>query len=223
MTHSDDDGLVLPPRIASSQAVILPVIHKEEARKEVLDYCYDLANEMKSIRYHGHLLDVVIDEREMRGGEKTWSWIKKGVPLRIEIGPRDIEKGQVCLSRRDQPHKEKKFIARGELLENVKGILDEMQETIYRRAVEFRDSHIVKIDEKEEFYTFFTPKNQEQPEIHGGFAFTHWCGEREVEERIQKDLGVTIRCIPLEMEKEEGICPFTGKKSPQRVLFAKAY
>lgn len=223
MSHSDDDGLILPPRIATAQIVILPVIHKEEMRKEVLGYCHSLAGELRHMHYHGKLLSVQVDEREMGGGDKLWSWVRRGVPLRIEIGPRDIATGRLSVFRRDQPPRENLQILREELLSTVLSILDDIQNTLFIRASKFREEHCRKIDTKEEFVRFFTPHNAERPEIHGGFAYSHWCGERAVEERIQEELGVTIRCIPLDGEKEEGICPFTGKKSLQRVLFAKSY
>ena len=106
MTHSDDDGLVLPPSIASSHVVILPVIHKEETKKEVLEYAHRLAGELKHLLYHGEPIRVIVDERDMRGGDKLWSWIKKGVPIRIEVGPRDIAADLLPVARRDKPHKE---------------------------------------------------------------------------------------------------------------------
>lgn len=223
MTHGDDNGLILPPRIASSQIVILPILHKEETREEVLNYCRKLADELRAQSYHGEDLEVVIDERDMRGGEKTWNWIKKGIPIRLEVGPRDIAENKVCLMRRDGGPKEKHFLSKDECVKGMCSLLDEIQQGIYDRAVKHRDENIVKIDDKEEFYQFFTPKNKEKPEIHGGFAFTHWCEDPKVEEQIQKDLSVTIRCIPDDMEAEPGTCPFTGKPSPSRVLFAKSY
>jgi len=223
MTHSDDDGLVLPPRIASSHVVILPVAHKEETKGEVLAYCDQLKAELSKLRYHEKKIEVIVDDRDLRGGEKTWSWIKKGIPIRLEIGPRDIAEDKVFMGRRDLPHKERSSLSREELLKTLPQILDEMQKNLYDRALRHREENTVKIDTKEEFYAFFTPKNKERPEIHGGFALTHWCGEASVEEQIQKDLSVTIRCIPLNGDVEEGTCPFTGKPSPQRVVFAKSY
>ncbi len=223
MTHSDDDGLILPPRIASSHIVILPVIHKEGSGDEVFKYCNQLADALRKIDYHGCKIDVIVDTRDLRGGEKTWGWIKKGIPIRLEIGPRDIAEDKVMLCRRDQPHKEKSFVKRDELIQTISDILDDIQATIYQKALKYRDENIVKIDDKETFYAFFTPKNKEKPEIHGGFALTHWCGDRTVEDQVKEDLNVTIRCIPMEGEKEPGICPFTGRPSPQRVIFAKSY
>lgn len=221
MTHSDDDGLVLPPRIASSHVVILPVVHKEGIGDEVFKYCNHLADALRQIDYYGRKIDVIVDTRDMRGGEKTWGWIKKGIPIRLEIGPRDIAEDKVMLGRRDRS--DKMSLKKEELIQSLKDILDDIQASIYQKALKYRDENMVKIDDKETFYAFFTPKNKEKPEIHGGFALTHWCGDPAVEERVKEDLNVTIRCIPMEGGKEPGICPFTGKPSPQRVIFAKAY
>lgn len=223
MAHSDDDGLVLPPRVASSQVVLIPVIHKEETKQEVLSYCHSLAKELRKLYYHGHPLSVVIDEREMRGGEKVWSWVKKGIPLRVEIGPRDIAADRLPVTRRDRGVKEATHQSRQELIKTLLEQLDDIQNTLYQRALAFRDSHIKRIDSKEEFYAFFTPKNKEHPEIHGGFALSHWSEDPAIEEKIQKDLGVTIRCIPLDEPLEDGVCPVSGKKSCRRVIYAKAY
>lgn len=223
MTHSDDDGLILPPRIASSHIVLLPVIHKEESRKEVMAYCHSLAGQLRHVHYDGRPLSVIVDERDMRGGDKTWSWIKKGVPLRLEIGPRDIANNSLGILRRDRSAKEATQMSREEFLGSVTNILDEMQKALLEKARAFRDAHIKKIDTKEEFYAFFTPKNPEKPEIHGGFAFSHWSGERSVEEKVKEDLNVTIRCIPLDSPQEAGKCVISGNKSHRRVLFAKSY
>ncbi len=222
MTHSDDDGLILPPKIASSHIVLLPVIHKEEKREEVLNYCKTLAEELRNLPYAGRSLEVIIDTRDLRGGEKLWSWIKKGIPIRIEVGPRDIEQDLLPLSRRDCSHREKKTFSKQSLLSSIRDILDSIQDTLLQRALDFRNTHTRKIDTKEDFYAFFTPKNPKSPEIHAGFALTHFSEDLDIEEKIKKDLGVTIRCIPLD-KQEEGKCPFTGKKSTRRVIFAKSY
>lgn len=223
MTHSDDDGLVLPPKIASAHVVLIPVVHKEETRAAVIEYCKALATTLRNVRYADRPLTVIVDERDMRGGEKTWSWIKKGVPLRIEIGPRDIAAGQLLIARRDRGHKEHVSMSKETFVQEVGNLLDEMQAGLLKKATAFRDEHICKIETRDEFYTFFTPKNKEQPEIHGGFAWAHWSGDPSIEEKIKEDLSVTIRCIPLDMESEAGTCPFTGKPSPRRVLYAKSY
>jgi prolyl-tRNA synthetase len=222
MTHSDDDGLVLP-KIASSHVVLIPVLHKEETRAEVLGYCHRLAGELRHVMFDGKPLNVIIDDRDMRGGDKVWSWIKKGVPVRIEVGPRDIVNDAFPLTRRDKPHKESISLSRGHLVAKIGEILEDIQNNIYQKALAFRDAHIRKIDKKNDFYDFFTPKNKELPEIHGGFASAHWCGDPATEAKIKDELGVTIRCLPLNGEAEEGACPFTGKKSSLRVLYAKSY
>lgn len=224
MTHSDDDGLILPPKIASSHIVLLPIIHKEETRGKVLSYCKSLKEELCGLQYAGKPLEVIIDARDLRGGEKLWSWVKKGIPIRIEVGPRDIEQDLLPLSRRDRPHREKIILSKQNLLLSIRDILDSIQDALLQRALEFRNAHTHKIDTKEDFYAFFTPKNPKNPEIHAGFALTHFSEEDpDIEKEIKQDLGVTIRCIPLDGEAEEGVCPFTNKKSARRVIFAKAY
>ncbi|NQT11930.1 MAG: proline--tRNA ligase, partial [Planctomycetes bacterium] len=223
MTHSDDDGLVLPPRLAPAHVAILPVVHKEETRAAVLDYCDKLAAELRGVRYAGHPIRVELDAREARGGEKVWSWIKKGVPIRLEIGPRDIANDAVFAGRRDRPHRERESMPRSQFVATLTDQLDEIQDALLDRARAFREENTVQIDTKEEFYEYFTPANCDKPEIHGGFALSHWSGETEVEEQVKQDLQVTIRCIPSGSEPEPGTCPFTGKPSRGRVVFAKAY
>ena len=228
MTHSDDDGLVLPPRLAPKHVVILPVLGRAENPSAVFEACERLAAELRGQRFGGRPVEVEIDKRDLRGGEKTWQWVKKGVPIRIELGPRDIAEDAVCYARRDEGPREKKTISRNAFVSEVTGILQQMQDKLLARAREFRNQYTRIIDDADEFRDFFTPQNSEEPEIHGGFALTHFCGDAEVEERISRDLGVTVRCEPLPGQLEatdsaEGTCPFTGRPSPQRVVFAKAY
>ena len=141
----------------------------------------------------------------------------------MEIGPRDLAQGTAAVSRRDRPHKEKEFLPVADIPSRVSGILDEIQSALLERATAFRDAHFRTLDSKEEFYAFFTPSNSNKPEIHGGFALTHWNGSAAVEEQIKNDLKVTIRCIPFEESTEPGTCPFTGEPSKQRVVWAKSY
>ncbi len=216
MAHSDDDGLVLPPRVASAHLAIIPIIHSEEVRVKITRYCEELATRLRNIQYEGQSLRVIIDLRDLRGGEKTWDWIKKGVPLRLEVGLREIEAGQLRICRRDQPHKERVPFS----MEGVISLLEEMQANFLAKATELRDRHTVPINDKKEFYEFFTAKGEE---IHGGFALSHWNGDPAIEAKIKEDLNVTIRCIPLHLKPEEGRCIFTGERSPTPVIFAKAY
>jgi len=226
MVHSDDDGLVLPPRIAPTQIVILPITPKEETRDRVLEAADKLAAKLREQIFFGAPLEVEVDRREMGGGLKNWEWIKKGVPLRVELGPRDLEAGTVAVSRRDQAVKAKETIASDDFVGRAVELLTSMQQNLLERAAQFREANTRKIDTKEEFYAFFTPKDSARPEIHGGFALTHWDGSRGVEEQIKNDLKVTIRCIPLDdpaNPPEAGTCPFTGNPSARRVYWAKAY
>ena len=164
-----------------------------------------------------------VDNRDLGGGVKNWEWIKKGVPIRIEIGPRDLAQGTAAVARRDRGPKEKAFLPLAEIPATAAQILDEIQSVLLERATTFRDANTRQIDTKEEFYQFFTPSNAAKPEIHGGFALTHWNGSAVVEEQIKADLKVTIRCIPFVDAPEAGVCPFTGEPSRQRVIWAKSY
>jgi prolyl-tRNA synthetase len=219
MVHSDDDGFICPPHVAPLHIVILPVLHKPEGRGAILTYCHGLMKELQEVICGGRRLVVKIDEREMRGGDKTWNWIKKGVPIRLEVGLREVESDSLSVARRNHPHRDQLKMSRKEFVASVGGLLDQMHEDLYAKALKFREDHTKLIKSKEDFYSFFSAKN----EIHGGFALVHWCGDLEEEEKIKKDLTVSIRCIPLDLPKEEGRCFLTGKPTSQRVIFAKAY
>ncbi len=224
MTHSDDDGLMLPPRLAPAQVIILPVVPKEETREAVMEASRKLQQQLRSITWHGKPLEVELDDRDLRGGDKMWQAIKKGIPLRVEIGPRDLEKGSVFVARRDNG--EKQSFQMDTFVTEVSDLLDQIQQGMYERALAFQQEHTRRIDSKEEFVEYFTPKNPNKPEIHAGFALTHWAGTAEDEKNLQRDYKVTIRCIPIDNTlntEEEGTCPFTGKPSQRRVVFAKAY
>jgi prolyl-tRNA synthetase len=223
MMHGDDDGIILPPRIAPTQIVILPVAPKEETRAKVIEACDNLAARLRDIRYADVPIEVSVDRRDLGGGVKNWEWIKKGVPLRVEIGPRDLEKNAVEVSRRDQAVKTKESMPVEEFVARAPEILGSIQDSLYARAKEFRDANTRVIESKKDFYDFFTPKNPAKPEIHGGFALAHWNGSREVEEQIKNDLKVTIRVVPLDDSSEPGKCIFTGEPSARRVVWAKSY
>jgi prolyl-tRNA synthetase len=221
MTHSDDDGLVLPPGITPSHVVLMPIVKKADHRNPVMDYTHALARELKALRYHHRKITVEIDNREMGG--RGWDWIKKGIPLRVEIGPRDIAKDSVFVGRRDRGSRDKESISRDEFVKTMVPMLDDIQRNLFDRALRLREENTVRLDSQDDFYAFFTPGSPKSPEIHGGFSLTHWCGDPRCEEKIKGDLSVTIRCIPLAHEIETGTCIVCGSKSDRRVVFAKAY
>ncbi|MGF1453280.1 MAG: proline--tRNA ligase [Opitutales bacterium] len=227
MIHSDDDGLVLPPRLAPSHAVILPVLRGGEEDGRVLEFCDELRAELEAKAYHGRAIRVELDTRDLRGGDKRWQWIKKGIPMILEVGPKDLANGAVFVQTRWNG--EKGGIAREELVETFLKRLDEIQNALFHKAEAFRDERTVVLDSKDDFEAYFTPRNTEKPEIHGGFALCHWAGTKEDEDALAKEHKVTIRCIPQDDViaghdvATPGTCPFTGRESNRRVVFAKAY
>ena len=235
MTHSDDDGLVLPPKLAPSQIAIVPIYRDDESKAQVMDYCESLADELRAQTYHGQAMGVELDARDIRGGDKVWEWVKKGVPIRLEVGPRDVEAGGVFMGRRDLGPKEKASMPRGEFVARAVEILDEIQASLLTRATDHRRAHTRVIESRDEFVEYFTPENKDKPEIHGGFALTHFNGDPKIEEELSRELNVTLRCIPLPTEHgsgegdplggvfERGTCPFSGEASEQMVVWAKAY
>jgi prolyl-tRNA synthetase len=217
MTHSDDDGLVLPPRIAPSHIVILPVIHSEDAKEKVLKYCESLSDDLKKISYVNRKIQVVIDKRDIRGGEKKWSWVKKGIPLIIEIGLRDIDKDSLMIRKRVGDQKSQK---REEFINTVIDQLEEIQKNLLQKATDFQKSHTKEIKTKEEFYSFFSSSEKKV----SGFVICNWAGDEKIEKEIKDKLNVTARCLPFEFSKEqEQECIFTKIKTSQKAIFGKAY
>ncbi|MCY2994563.1 MAG: proline--tRNA ligase [Planctomycetota bacterium] len=220
MTHSDDDGLILPPKLAPKHVVLLPIYRSDEDRAQVLPYCQSLLRELNQQEFSGGKIRAWIDDRDLRGGEKSWQHIKRGVPLRVEVGPKDIAQNAVFLGRRDTG--EKRGVARDEFVRTAGKLLDQMQSDMYQRALQLRQANMPKIDNLKDFQAYFTPQNAEKPEIHGGFALCHWAEDGATTELL-KELKVTIRCVPFARDEEPGTCIFTGKPSTGRVVFAKAY
>jgi len=216
MTHSDDDGLIVPPKVAPLHVIVLPIIHKEEQRVRILEYCDDLEKALSSIDYHGRPIAVEIDTRELTGGEKAWSWVKKGVPVRIEVGMKEYDNQSVFMGSRDKAYKDRISLPRAEFIDNIVQQLNTIQDTLLTRARTFQKNHSILIDSQTDFYDYFQNGD-------AGFAYAHWNGDPDIEAKIKKDLNVTIRCIPLDRKNDTGICPFSGGKSMQRVLFARAY
>ena len=223
MTHSDDNGLRLPPRLAPRQVVILPMLRKDKNRAEILAHCERVAQELRDVRYDDRPLQVEVDTRDVSGGDKVWSWIKKGVPLRLEVGQRELDADTVYVGRRDREQSERFNQSRTEFVSTVVAQLDDIQQCLLDRARSFRDTHTQQINTKADFYDFFTPRDRDKPEIHAGFALCHWNGQADVEETVKNDLNVTIRCIPLDAPAEAGQCVISGQPSQRRVVFAKAY
>ncbi len=209
MTHSDDNGLVLPPNLAPIQVVIVPIYKGEEQ----LDQISEVANQLAAdLRAQG--ISVKYDNRDtQKPGWKFAQYELQGVPVRIAIGPKDLEKGSVELARRDTLSKE--FIAQKDVVEKVKGLMTEIQENLFSRARNFREDNITKVETFDEFKKVLKEK--------GGFISAHWDGTSETEAKIKERTKATIRLIPFGDEREEGTCILTGKPSKGRVLFAKAY
>lgn len=216
MTHGDDNGLIVPPKLAPVHVVILPMVHKEENRGTIMEYCDKIAQELRQTHYHHKNLIVEIDTRELTGGEKAWSWVKKGVPIRIEIGMKECEANTVFLGRRDKEYKERQAQDCQQFLATVTTQLDEMQTNLFNRAKAFQQRNTIEIDSEAAFYEFFK-------DPQSGFASAHWNGDPAIEAKVKQDLNVTIRCIPLVENPIVGKCIFTGEPSAQRVIFAKSY
>ena len=221
MTHSDDDGLVLPPRLAPAHVVILPMYKSDEERTSVLETCATLKHQLEAQRYDNEPIRVRIDDRDIRGGEKNWSWVKKGVPLRVTIGPRDVAAGAVFVARRDSNEKGQGTPS-AEFVAKAPALLDEIQDNLFAKAAKLREEHTCKIDDLAEFEKYFTPRNAKDPEIHGGLAYCHFVESEAMQEKL-KELKVTVRCLPLDGKDEPGRCIFTGEPSQRRGVFGKAY
>ena len=209
MAHSDNNGLVLPPKLAPIQVVMIPIYKGDEELQKMTEELEKIA---AKLRAKG--ISVKIDNRDnVRSGFKFAEYELKGVPVRLVVGPRDLANGTVEMMRRDTLVKENVAL---EGIENlVEATLEDMQKSIFQKAVSFRDSMITKVDTWEEF--------QDVLENKGGFILAHWDGTTETEIAIKDATKATIRCIPFDSPEEEGKCVFTGKPSQRRVIFAKNY
>jgi prolyl-tRNA synthetase len=205
--------------------VILPIFRSEEEKAIVLDFCRRLETDLKSQMYAGQPVRVQIDTRDLRGGDKVWQHIKRGVPIRLEIGPRDVAGDSVFMARRDKSG-EKTGVPRGQFVSTIGQTLAEMQSNLFERALAYRTANTRTINSADEFKAWFTPKNADAPEIHGGFALSH-VSEGPETEKILGDLKVTVRCLPLKGLlpecDEPGKCIFTGQPVERRTVLAKAY
>ena len=209
MTHSDDEGLVLPPLLAPIQVVIIPIHKTDEDLAAITEKVNGLTAQLKrlgiSFKYD--------DDTIKRPGWKFAEYETKGVPVRIAIGPRDLAEGKVELVRRDT--KEKSIVEFEGLADYIQELLEDIQDNLFERSKQFRTDNLHKVDTYEEFKTQLKEK--------GGFFLVHWDGTSETEEKIKSETQATIRCIPLDIPSEEGVCMVTGKPSKGRVVIAKAY
>ncbi|MBS9773881.1 MAG: proline--tRNA ligase [Tenacibaculum sp.] len=209
MTHSDDAGLVLPPKLAPIQVVIVPIYKNEEQLNAISEKVNEFVSEFKK-----RGISVKFDTRDTyRPGAKFAEYEMKGVPVRIAIGNRDLENGTLEIARRDTF--EKQTINQTEVINFVENLLNEIQENLFKRALNYRNEHITEVNSFEEF--------KEVIETKGGFVSAHWDGTAETEDKIKELTKATIRCIPNDVKEENGVCIFSGKPSNKRVLFAKAY
>lgn len=209
MTHSDDNGLVLPPKLAPVQVVFVPIYKSKEELDKVSQVIAPLREQL-----HARGISTKYDDRDnYKPGFKFAEYEMKGVPVRVAVGPKDIEKGTVEVARRDTLQKQ--FVPQNQLAETVVTLLDEIQKNLYNRALDYRKANTVKVDTYEELKKVLSEK--------GGFVLAHWDGTAETEALIKEETKATIRCIPLDGEVEEGKCIITGKPSKQRAIFALAY
>ena len=208
MMHSDDKGLVLPPKIAPIKVVIVPIWNKDEERDLVLEKAKEIALNLENVLQS----KIKIDDRDMRPGPKFFEWEKKGVPVRLEVGPKEIEKKKYVVVRRDTGEKENIDEEKLGLL--IPSILDNIQNNLFSKALEFQKDNTFKVDSWDEF---------KETIEKGGFISAHWCGNGKCEEKIKEGTKATIRSVPFDQKKEKGKCVFCGGESEGRVIFAKSY
>lgn len=213
MIHSDDDGLVLPPRISPCQAVILPIVHDESKRESIEHYCDTLAERLRRLP-SDISLNIQVDKRDLRGGEKRWQWIKKGVCCLIEVGAKEVENQAISFCMRDQLS-QKQEIGCVEFVDSFVNRLQVMQQRLFERAKTFRENHMEQVHSRDEFYDFF--KNRT------GFAMAYWSEDEAVEAQLKEQLKVTVRCLPLKSFEDKGRCIFTGKENCHLAVFARSY
>ncbi|OQY87876.1 MAG: proline--tRNA ligase [Anaerolineae bacterium UTCFX1] len=210
MVHGDDKGLVLPPRLAPTQAVVVPIYKNDEEKNKVMEVADRLFLDLKAAGVR-----VKFDDRDnVSSGFKFNDWEMRGVPVRVEIGPKDVEKGTVALARRDKPGKEGKvFVSQEGIAQTVSVLLDDVQDSLLQRAVEYRDANIHPVETYEEL----------QKVVQDGWAFAYWCESTECEKKVKEETKATTRNIPFDQPNQEGKCVVCEKASKRKVYFAKAY
>jgi prolyl-tRNA synthetase len=213
MTHSDDDGLILPPRVANIHAIIIPVVHNETQRSSICDACERLQQQIKT-QQNAYPLQIEVDNRDVRGGEKRWQAIKKGACCIIEIGVKELEQSTVTISWRDQLIN-KETISTDTFVATFTDRLTNLQTRLFARAKAYRDASVRRIEQTDDFYDFF--------QNNAGFALGYWSEDAEMEEKLKSDLKVTVRCFPQCYADELGSCLFTGKPNCRLAVFGKSY
>jgi prolyl-tRNA synthetase len=209
MGHSDDNGLVIPPRLAPLQVVIIPIYKSQDELEQISKIALDIKKTLEE-----NQVSVKYDDRDThKPGWKFTDYELKGVPVRLAIGPRDILNHTVEIARRDT--REKWSAPQENIVGRIKELLDDIQNSLFRKALEFRNQNTFRTDDYQEFKDIIMNR--------GGFVMAHWDGTTETENKIKEETKATIRCIPLDPDPEKGKCIYTGKPSDQRVLFAKAY
>jgi prolyl-tRNA synthetase len=210
MTHGDDQGLVMPPRLAPLQAVIVPIYKNDAEKSKVMEVATRVFNELKSAG-----IRLKMDDRDnVSSGFKFNDWEMRGVPIRVEIGPKDVEKGSVALARRDRPGREgKSFVSQENLAATVNALLTEIQAAMLKRATGFRDANIHDVNTYDEL----------KQAVKDGWAFAYWCESKECEAKVKEETKATTRNIPFDQPEQEGTCVVCGRPSKRKVYFAKAY
>jgi prolyl-tRNA synthetase len=210
MVHGDDQGLVLPPKLAPYQVVVVPIFRTDEEKASVLEAARKIKAELVKANVR-----VTLDERE--GASPGWKfndWEMRGVPLRVELGPKDVAKQAAVLARRDRPGKEGKIsVSLADLTPNVERLLVEIQQALHDKALAFRKSNTHEVKSYDDL----------KKAVENGFALSHWCGDAECEAKIKEETRATMRCIPLEQSGGAGQCVYCGKAAPERAIFARAY
>lgn len=223
MTHADDDGLRVPPRIAPEHVVIIPIIRDEDQKAAVMEYATNVANRLRSVSFDHQPVRVRIDDRQIAAPEKKWDWVRKGVPVTLEIGPRDVESGGAAMARRDKVREKKQILSIDEIAGELEELLWGIQSNLFEEAKAYRSSRTEEgLTTFDEFKAYFDALKGNTFNESGGFVKAWWCEEAETEEII-KDLAVTVRCIPLDQPGGTGTCILTGKPATRMAIFAKSY
>jgi prolyl-tRNA synthetase len=225
MTHADDNGLRLPPAVAPQQVVIVPILREGADNEQVLAFCNEVVQQARTQSYQGSRIRIKLDDRDLPSADKRWQWIKKGVPLIVEIGPKDVEKGSVALTRRVDLEAKKEFIPLADFTAQLPAMLQASHDALYQAALAIRQQRLrTDITTLEQFKAYFGESGDESYTKGQGFVQAWWNGDEEAAEPLLKAMGLTIRCIPFDQPKgQTGPCVLTGQQANKQVIFARAY